>query len=402
MNKDKILKQFLKYISIDTTSDSAKDDTPSSNGQIKLAKLLKKQLDELNVNTYFDEKYCYLYGKLKGNKNSPKIGFVSHLDTTEFSNSKIEVNVIKNYDGKDIILNKNKILSRKISPELKNYIGKTLITTNGKSILGADNKAGIVEIINMIKYFVSSNNKHGDIYICFTPDEEIGLSAKHINKKYFNPDFAYIVDGSTVGEISYKNFNAIEAIINIEGEFAHYGTAKNIMINASYIAMLFSSLIPTDRPENTYGDKGFYHLKSIKGDVVKCTVKYLICDFDKRRLEKRKKILLKIIKTLNKKYDNCIKFEFSELYSNMISVMKKEKRLIHNTMKAISKTKIKPKVILHRGGTDGIDISHKGIPCLNIGTGVHNYHSVYEYICLEDIVDSIKILISIVEYFYNE
>jgi len=396
-----ILERFLKYVSIDTTSNSLMLDTPSTEGQIEFAKLLIKELYELNLDTvYFDSQHCYVYGVLKGNSNLPKIGFVSHMDTSEDASGKnIHPNIIYNYDGCDIRLTDDIVLSPDVYPDLKNHIGKTLITTDGKTLLGADDKAGIAEIMDMLQYFINSNEEHGDIFVCFTPDEEIGLGCSHFDKNYFHPDFAYTVDGSSLGEFSYENFNAATATININGISTHCGSAKGIMINAGRIATIINSLLPNEIPENTEDYEGFFHLDEITGNISNATMKYLIRDFNKNNFEKRKQILITIIDELNKKYNNCIELNIKDAYRNMFEVINNNEILIQNTLLAISDLEIKPIVIPIRGGTDGTEISFQGIPCPNLGTGGHNFHSVYEYICLEDMEKASQILVSIVKQF---
>ena len=399
-----ILERFLKYVSIDTTSDSSKTDTPSTKGQFKLASLLIEELKDLNIDMiHYDDEHCYVYGLLKGNDSLPKIGFVSHLDTSEaVSGKNIHPNIIYNYDGNDINLSNEVILSSKVYPDLDNHLGKTLITSDGKTLLGTDDKAGIAEIMNMLKYFTTSNEEHGDIFVCFTPDEEIGLGTLHFDKKYFNPNFAYTVDGSSLGEFSYENFNAATATININGVSTHSGTAKGTMINAGRIATIINSLLPDEIPENTENYEGFFHLVEITGNVNNATMKYFIRDFDKNNFEKRKHVLIKIIEKLNQKYNNCIELNINDTYYNMLEVIEKETLLIENTLKAISNSGINPEAIPIRGGTDGARISFKGIPCPNLGTGGHNFHSVYEYICLEDMEKASEILISIVKQFSKD
>ena len=396
-----ILERFLRYVKIDTTSDSKKIDTPSTENQRQLATLLVSELKELNIDDiYYDEKHCYVYAKLKGNENLPKIGFVSHLDTSDGASGKdIKPNVIYNYDGNDIVLNNNITISKSNNPDLKNHVGKTLITSDGTTLLGADDKAGIAEIMNMLEYFSNSNDDHGDIYICFTPDEEIGLGTLHLNKEYFNPDFAYTVDGSDLGEFSYENFNAAKATITINGVSTHCGSAKGKMINAARIATLINILLPEEYPENTENYEGFFHLEEINGDVSKTTMEYLIRDFDKASFENRKEILTNAVYLLNKRYNNCIELNIKDTYRNMLEVVNKEKDLIDTTLKAISNIGVTPTVIPIRGGTDGTNISYLGIPCPNLGAGGHNFHSVYEYVCLEDMEKVTEILISIVKQF---
>jgi len=396
-----ILERFFKYISIDTTSDPSKSDTPSTKGQIELAKLLVEELKKINADMiHYDDKHCYIYALIKGNENLPKIGFISHLDTSDGAKGKnINPNIIYNYDGSEVTLSNNLKLSPDVYPDLKNHIGKTLITTDGTTLLGSDDKAGIAEIMNMLQHFYNSTEEHGDILVCFTPDEEIGLGTLHFDRNYFNPDFAFTVDGSDLGEFSYENFNAATAIINIKGVSTHCGSAKGIMINAGRIATLINSLLPYEIPENTSDYQGFFHLEQIKGNVDSASMEYLIRDFDKNNFENRKKQLSIIVERLNKEYNNCIELTIKDTYYNMYEVINLEKDLIKNTLDAISELEISPKVIPIRGGTDGTQISFEGIPCPNLGTGGHNFHSVYEYICLEDMEKASEILISIVKQF---
>ena len=402
-----ILERFLKYVSISTTSNSFETKTPTSKGQIELAKLLVNELNDLNLDEiYYDDENCYVYGVLRGNSELPKIGFISHLDTSEDANGEnIKPCILNNYNGKNVKLNNGIIISIEDYPDLKNHMGKTLITSDGTTLLGADDKAGIAEIMEMLQYFCNSNEEHGDIYVCFTPDEEIGMGTSSFEQKYFNPDFAYTVDGGGLGEFSYENFNAATATININGVSTHCGTAKDKMINAGRIAAIINSLLPEEMPENTDGYEGFFHLDKINGNVSKATMKYLIRDFDKDNFEKRKQIISNIVLELNKKYNNCIELTITDTYYNMFDIINKESDLIKGTLNAMKQIGVEPNIIPIRGGTDGTDISYMGIPCPNLGTGGHNFHSVYEYICLEDMEKSSEILISIVKQFcknYNE
>jgi len=292
-----VLERFLKYISIPTNSTNKSESIPSTDSQKGLAELLVKELKQLNLDeVYYDEEHCYVYGVLKGNDLFPKIGFISHLDTSEeVTDKNVKPRIIKNYDGKDIELNKDIILSINNFPELKNYIGKTIVTTDGTTLLGADDKAGIAEIMAMLEYFVDTKEEHGDIYVAFTPDEEIGKGTDFFDFSRFKADFAYTADGSDVGEISYENFNAATAKIKIEGISTHTGSAKDKMVNSSLIANEIINLIPNERPENTEGYEGFYHLNFINGSVSNTEIKYLIRDFDKTGFENRKQNIKNIL-----------------------------------------------------------------------------------------------------------
>lgn len=398
-----ILERFLNYVGFDTTSDSSKEDTPSTDKQRLLAKVLMRELEDLNVDTYYDSKHCYVYGKISGDKSLPKIGFISHMDTSEDSKgSEIKPNIISNYDGKDVILNENVKLKVETFPDLKNHVGKTLITTDGTTLLGADDKAGIAEIMDMIQTLNDSSINHGDIFICFTPDEETGLGTMHINKAYFNPDFAYTVDGSNVGEFSYENFNAATVNITIKGEVHHLGHAKGKLINAVHIATIINSLLPNEVPENSENREGYFCLEKMNGSLGEAKMEYLIRDFNADDFEKRKAIFREIVGKLNEKYKNCINIEIKDSYLNMQAIIEQIPSLISGTLSAIEDTQVKPQILPIRGGTDGCRISYDGIPCPNLGTGGHNFHSVYEYICLEDMMKTSEILLSIIRQFSKE
>lgn len=399
-----LLENFLKYVAIDTSSDATKNDTPTTKGQLELAKFLIQQLKKLEVDElHFDENYCYVYAKIKGEEDLPKIGFVSHLDTSpDASGRNINPNIIYNYDGKDIKLNEKVTLSINQYEDLKNHIGKTLITTDGKTLLGADDKAGIVEIMQMIKKIKSEEIQHGDILICFTPDEELGLGTLHLNYNIFNPDFAYTVDGSDLGELSYENFNAATAKISIKGNSTHTGSAKGKMINAARIAIEINNSLPNEIPENTDGYEGFFHLDKIEGTTSYAEIEYLIRDFDKENFNMRKKILTDIVSKFNESFNNCIDLNIKDTYYNMANYIENNSQIIEQTKEAIKKVNVEPIVHAIRGGTDGAKITSKGIICPNIGTGAHNFHSIYEYVLLEDMEKTVEILVSIVKQLSNK
>ena len=395
-----VLERFLNYIDIDTTSDSNKEDTPSTKGQITLARQLVEELLDIGImNIYYDADHCYLYAKIVGKEDLPSIGFVSHLDTSESASGRnINPIMVENYDGKDIPLNEFTILSPEKYPDLKNHIGKTLITTDGTTLLGADDKAGIAEIMQMLEYYMSTDEEHGDIYVCFTPDEEIGLGTKHLDLIHFNPDVAYTVDGDSLGEISYENFNAATVTITIEGVPTHTGYAKGKMENSLKAALDINLFLPDDEvPERTEGYQGFYHLQKVTGTVAKTTMTYLIRDFDKELLEQRIEELEKIIDTIRTEYNDIpISIDVENTYSNMKEAIEENPILIEKTKEVMKKIGIEPITKPIRGGTDGADISFKGIPCPNIGTGGHNYHSIYEYIAVEDMEKTTELLIALV------
>lgn len=395
----KILDRFLNYVSIPTTSNSNSNTSPSTIEQKVLANYLVKELKELGINDIiFDDNHCYVYAYIKGNDDCNSIGFVSHLDTSEDAKGNdIKPQIIKNYDGNDIKLNNDKILSVKNNPDLKKHIGKTLITTDGTTLLGADDKAGIAEIVTMIEYIKKNNIDHGDIFICFTPDEEIGLGTNYIDTDIFKPDFAYTIDGSDLGEISYENFNAASIEINIKGVNVHAGLAKGIMVNSLLIANELNYWIPNTLPSNTEGYQGYYHLEKIEGNVSSTKMEYIIRDFSKDEFEKKKHLIEKIVSYLNKKYNNCIELKITDTYYNMYNMIYDKRYIIDIATKAMNNLNIKPLIIPTRGGTDGATLSYMGIPCPNIGAGGHNFHSIYEYVCLEDMINTSNLLTEIVK-----
>lgn len=394
-----ILDRFIKYIKIPTNSKSDIDKIPSTECQRNLAENIVLELREMNLDeVYFDETNCYIYAILKGNERLPKIGFISHLDTSEeVSDENVNPKIIKNYDGKDVKLNDDVILKVDEFPDLKNHIGKTLITTDGTTLLGADDKSGIAEIMNMLEYFKNNKIDHGDIYVAFTPDEEVGRGTEKFDLGKFKVDFAYTVDGSSVGEISFENFNAATVKIDIKGISAHLGSAKNTMVNSMLIANQIINNVPNERPENTDGRDGFYHLDSITGNCTNTKLQFKIRDFDLNNFKLRKKKLEEIVGNLNSKYNNCIKLVIEDTYYNMKEKITKNIQVVDLATEAMRKIDIEPQVVPIRGGTDGAELTYMGLNCPNLGTGGHNFHSIYEYICLEDMVKSSEILIEIVK-----
>lgn len=394
-----ILERFLKYISIPTNSNSDSNMLPSTSNQRIMAEHLISELRQINIDEiYYDEKNCYIYALLKGNEKLPKIGFISHMDTAEeVTDENVSPKIIKNYDGNDVELNENIILKVKDFPDLKNHKGKTLITTDGTTLLGADDKAGIAEIMTMLEYFKNNQIEHGDIYIAFTPDEEIGKGSANFDFSKFKADFAYTVDGSDLGEIAYENFNAATVKIDISGISVHLGSAKNTMVNSALIANEIINKLPNERPENTEGYEGFYHLESINGNTSNTKLQYRIRDFDKNNFNNRKETFRIIVEELNAKYNNCIKLEILDSYRNMKEIILENMHLVENAKSAMAKINVKPISEPIRGGTDGAELTYKGLPCPNLGTGGHNFHSIYEYICLEDMKKASDILIEIVK-----
>lgn len=395
-----ILDRFLKYIKIPTNSNSQSETTPSTETQWNLAKELVQELKELNMDEVCIDEYCYIYAFLKGIENAPKIGFIAHMDTSEaVTDINVTPQIIKKYDGENIRLNEKEILDTNVYLDLKNHIGKTLITTDGNTLLGADDKAGIAEIMNMLTVIKNNNIEHGDIFIAFTPDEEIGSGARYFDFSKFRADFAYTVDGSDLGEICYDNFNAATVKIQINGISTHLGTAKNILVNSQLIANEIINLIPKEYPETTEGYEGYYHIDLIQGNVLNTKMRFYIRDFEKENFEKRKAKLTSIVNELNKKYNNCINIEITDTYYNMKNVIEKHAHVIDKAKEAMNNLNITPITTEIRGGTDGARLAEKGLPCPNLGTGGHNYHGIYEYICLEDMEKVTEILVEIVKLY---
>ena len=396
-----MLDRFLKYIQISTNSDSETGTTPSTETQWNLAKLLVQELKDLKMDeVWLDEEHCYVYAFLKGKESAPKIGFISHMDTSEaVTDININPHIIKNYDGKSIQLNEKEILDVNIYPDLREHTGKTLITTDGNTLLGADDKAGIAEIMTMLENVINNNIEHGDIFVAFTPDEEIGEGTKYFDFSKFKADFAYTIDGSDLGEICYENFNAATIKIQIKGVSTHLGSAKNLLVNSQLIANEIINLIPKEYPETTEGYEGYYHLYSIHGNVTDTKIEFRVRDFQKVGFEKRKEEFKKIVDELNKKYNNCITIEISATYYNMKEKIADHMHLIENAKKAMQNVNVNPIIHAIRGGTDGSTLSEKGLPCPNLGTGGHNFHGIHEYICLEDMEKVSEILVEIVKLY---
>ncbi len=396
--EQKLIDNFYSLIKFDTTSDHYSTTYPSTTSQIEFAKILAKKCEEIGLVDVKVDHNGYVLATLKATTNKPtsKIGFIAHMDTSpDFSGKDINPNLIENYDGNDIIL-KNIVLSPKEFPSLKNYIGKKLITTDGTTLLGADDKAGIAEILTAFEYLKNNPQiEHGEIKLAFTPDEEVGNGVTYFNVKEFDCDFAYTIDGGKAGELNYENFNAASATINISGKNVHPGQATNIMINSAMIANELLSMLPNETPSNTKDYEGFYHLTDIKGNVEKTTLNFIIRAFDKDEFESKKQTIINIVDTLNEKYNNLLKLDLKDSYFNMYDILKDNMDIIEKAKKAITKTGLTPIVKPIRGGTDGARLSFMDLPCPNIFTGGHNFHGPYEYVCVESMVKAVEVIINI-------
>ena len=399
---ENITNRFLKYISIDSKSDEkkAKIIKPTSKGQIELAMLLKDELINLGLEANINNE-GFVFSTLKANtdKNIPKVGFIAHVDTSPEMPGGIKNPQILKYQGGDIRLKDNIYIKEEDFPVLKDLIGKTLITTNGDTLLGADDKAGIAAIMNAVEYFINNPQiKHGDIKIAFTPDEEIGTGCDSFDVETFNADFAYTIDGGRLGELEYESFNAAEAKIFIKGKSVHPGTAKNTMINSITVAKELDDLLgQVQRPEHTEGYEGFFHMISIDGNIENTEMTYIIRDFDRHKFEKKKEFFNDCVNFLNKKYNNIIKVEISDTYYNMGDILKDRMEIVNYAKKAMENLGINVIVQPIRGGTDGSKLSFMGLPTPNLFTGGYNFHGIYEFIPIEDMKKSSDVIIEIVK-----
>lgn len=402
----KAYERLLNYVVIKTPSDENSTSVPSSSCQFEFAKKLKDEMCVLGMSDVVLDNMCYLYGKLpasKGCENTPAIGFIAHMDTvSDFCEGNITPVVTHNYDGNALRLgSSNLTLDPKDFPQLKELKGRTLITSDGTTILGADDKAGIAEILTMIEYIQENNIPHGPVRVAFTPDEEIGLGASHFDLEQFDATYAYTVDGDTEGEIQYENFNAAKADFDITGFNVHPGSAKDTMINASLVAMDINNALPAyETPRDTEDYEGFYHLISMSGDVGMAHLSYIIRDHDASLFEAKKNTLRHIEKIMNEKWGSgTVTLSIKDQYYNMADIIKNCMQLIDKAKEACVNANVKPLILPIRGGTDGCLLSYKGIPCPNLGTGGHAYHGPYEHITVEGMDMVVKVLIELVKTF---
>ena len=384
--REKVVQRFLKYVTFDTTANPNNSNCPSSEGERVFANYLVEELKSLGLEDAHVDENSYVMATLRGNTEGVEtIGFISHLDTApDVTGKNVKPKIIKNYDGKDIVLNEelNIITSPKDYPDLKKFIGEDLIVTDGTTLLGADDKAGISEIVTAIEYLVNNPEiKHGDIKIGFTPDEEIGRGADLFNVEKFGAKYAYTIDGGIMGELQYENFNAAAAKITIQGRNVHPGAAKNKMINALHIAAEISQMFPqSERPETTEGYEGFYHLNDINGNVENATMVYIIRDHSKEKFEHRKQYMKDAISKVSEKYNGRVTLELNDQYYNMKEKVEPVKFIVDIAEEAMKECDITPIIVPIRGGTDGARLSFMGLPCPNIFTGGLNFHSKNECI----------------------
>ena len=395
-----VTERFLTYVKHHTTSDESSDTFPSTKRQLAFAAFLAKECEAIGLQSVSVDAYGYVTALLPGNTaNAPTIGFISHMDTSpDASGENVLSNIVENYDGKAIPLN-GTVLSPKEFPSLKEYIGQTLITSDGTTLLGADDKAGIAEILTAAEYLLAHPEiPHGDIRIAFTPDEEIGKGVDFFDVDKFHADFAYTLDGGRIGELEYENFNAARAIIRIKGKNVHPGSAKNVMKNAALIGTEIASLLPErETPAKTEGYEGFFHLCSFEGDVTSATLNYIIRDFNADSFAPRKELLRLIVERKNAQYNNCIELDLHDEYYNMLSQIEPHMEIVSLAKQAMLDCGITPIIQPIRGGTDGARLSFMGLPCPNLFAGGHNFHSNYEYVPVPSMEKAVSMIVRIAE-----
>jgi tripeptide aminopeptidase len=405
ITKENIIKRFVSYITIDTESDSKSNSTPSTKKQWDLANKLAEELKAIGMHDVTIDENAYIMATLPSNVEHkvPTIGFISHFDTSpDFTGANVKPQIIEKYDGKDIVLNKaeNIILSPDYFEDLLLYIGQTLITTDGTTLLGADDKAGICEIVSAMEYLINHPEiKHGTIRVGFTPDEEIGRGAHKFDVEKFGAEWAYTMDGSQIGELEYENFNAAAAVVKVKGKIVHPGYAKGKMINSMYIAQEFINSLPRmETPEHTEGYQGFFHLHNMTGNVEETVLEYIIRDHDLGHFEARKSVMINLTSELNEQYDReAISIEIKDQYFNMKEKVEPVMHIVDIAEEAMKQLGIEPLIKAIRGGTDGSQLSYKGLPCPNIFAGGHNFHGRYEYVPVESMIKATEVICKIAE-----
>lgn len=397
-----LTERFINYTKFDTQSAEDKDCVPSTEKQLEFAAYLKKELEREGLSDVTLDDKGYIYATLKGNtKDVPTIGFISHYDTSpDCSGANINARIMKNYDGNDILLSEGIVSSPKKFPELLQHVGEDLIVTDGTTLLGADDKAGIAEIVEAMCYLRDHKEiHHGDIRIAFNPDEEIGMGAQHFDVEQFGCEWAYTMDGGDIGELEFENFNAASAKIHIKGISVHPGYAKDKMVNANLLAMEFAALLPADeRPETTEGYQGFFHLLGVQSNVESASMHYIIRDHNRSRFEERKRLIESVVQTMNEKYgEGMVTAEVKDQYYNMKEKIDPQMHVIDLVLHAMQDCGVAPKVKPIRGGTDGAQLSFKGLPCPNIFAGGVNFHGPYEFVSIQSMEKAKEVIVRICE-----
>lgn len=405
IDKQQLIERFISYVTIDTESDPNSDTTPSSEKQWDLANKLAEELSDMGMSDVSIDENAYVMATLPSNVDHevPAIGFISHFDTTpDYTGANVKPQIVENYQGQDLILNaeENIVLSPDYFEDLLLYKGQTLITTDGTTLLGADDKAGITEIMEAMKHLINHPEiKHGTIKVGFTPDEEIGRGAHKFDVEKFGADWAYTMDGSQIGELEYENFNAAGAVVSINGKIVHPGYAKGKMVNSMYFASEFINALPSNEtPETTEGYEGFFHLYSIEGEVEKTELQYIIRDHDKSKFEARKALMQKLVGDLNSKYSKTIfEIDIKDQYYNMKEKVEPVMHIVDIAEDAMESLGITPLIKPIRGGTDGSQLSYMGLPCPNIFAGGHNFHGRYEYVSVESMIKATEVICKIAQ-----
>lgn len=400
-----LIDKFIRYVKMDTESDTETGLTPSTPGQMVLAKLLAKELEDMGLENVSLDPNGYVMGVVPSNLDYEvsTVGFVAHMDTSpDFSGRNVKPQFWENYDGNDIVLNAEQNIVMKVAdfPDLKQYVGQTIITSDGTTLLGADDKAGVAEIMTAVEYLMNHPEvKHGPVHVGFTPDEEIGKGADFFNVKKFGAEFAYTLDGGEIGELQYENFNAAYAKISFNGRNVHPGMAKGKMINSMLIANEFLTRLPQDEvPENTEGYEGFYHLISMEGSVESSNLQYIIRDFDMVAYKERKKFIESLCAEFCEKYgEESVSLQITDQYFNMREKVEPVKHIVDMAEEAMKQVGIEPMVIPIRGGTDGSRLSYMGLPCPNIFAGGHNFHGRFEYVPVESMEKAVEVILKVVE-----
>lgn len=402
---EKVLERFLRYVKVYTTSDQDSTTYPSTERQLHFADQLADELRAMGLTEVERDQHGYVTATLPANtdKKVPVIGFISHMDTSpDYSGGNVNPQLINNYDGNDVVLNPaaDVVLSPAYFPELLKYIGQDLVTTDGNTLLGADDKAGIAEIFTAMEYLIQHPEiKHGKIRICITPDEEVGRGTEHFDVSKFEADFAYTLDGGEIGELEYENFNAAGAKITVKGRSVHPGYAKNTMINSTLVGMQIVQMLPPEqRPEHTTGYEGFFHLTSFEGDVSETKLEFIIRDHDLTKFEEKKNLMREVCNMVNLRYGaGTVNLELKDQYFNMKQKVEPVKYIVDIAEQAMIEVGVKPKVKAIRGGTDGAQLSWKGLPCPNIFAGGHNFHGPYEFVPVQSMQKAVEVIVRIAE-----
>lgn len=402
----KVYERFLKYVVVHTPSDAASETAPTTRCQFDLAEKLVEEMKEIGISDVRMDDKCYVYGVIpatEGYEDKTRMGFIAHMDTvSDFADHQVNPIVHENYDGEDLVLGESgRKLEVKLFKHLPEMKGRTLITSDGTTVLGADDKAGIAEIMTMAEEIITKNIPHGKISIAFTPDEEVGRGPNYFDVEGFGAEFAYTMDGGREGEIEFENFNASSAKVIVNGFNIHPGSAKDAMINAAVVAMEFNDNLPkNETPRDTEGYEGFYHLTSMNGTVEKAELDYIIRDHDADSFENRENVMRSIANMLNEKYgEGTVELTITESYRNMAEMVRPNYHLIENAMEAVRRIGVEPEIVPIRGGTDGARLSFMGLPCPNLGTGGFAFHGPYEHISIEGMEVAVKMLLEIVKIY---